>query len=106
VRKRYLAVRVIGEQPSSGKAILRAVWNAVLQLFGEYGASQTGLTLIEHNLEGRYTILRCFHRAVDMVRASIASITEIDGKPVALYVFRVSGTLRSIRRVCKEIKSD
>jgi len=89
---------VVGERPVGEADLIRAVWDAILRLFGEYGASQTGLTLIQYHQEEGLMILRCFHRSVDMVRASIASITEVSGVPVALHVLRVSGTLRSLRR--------
>jgi len=33
-----------------------------------------------------------------MVKASIASITEINGKPVAIHIVGVSGTLKALRK--------
>jgi len=74
-----------------------AVWDAVLQLFGEYGASQANLTLIEYDPQKSYAVMRCSNKALGMVRASVASITKIDDKPVAIHVLRVSGTLKSLR---------
>jgi ribonuclease P/MRP protein subunit POP5 len=87
----------IGEQ-----AFMDAVWNAVLQLFGEYGASQTNLILMRHNLKPNYAVLRCSHKALDMVKASLASITQANGKPVAIRVLGVSGTLKGLRRQLPE----
>jgi ribonuclease P/MRP protein subunit POP5 len=75
-----------------------AVWGAVLQLFGEYGASQTNLILMKHNLEPNYAILRCSHKAVDIVKASITTATRINDKPVALRVSGVSGTIKGLHR--------
>jgi len=72
--------------------------NAILKLFGEYGASQANLILIEYNQQKSSAILRCSHTTVEMVRASIASVTEINGKPVVIHVVGVSGTLRALRR--------
>jgi len=74
-----------------------AVWDAVLQLFGEYGASQAALTLVEYDPQKGYAVVRCSNKALEMVRASVASITKIDEKPVAMRVLRVSGTLKSLR---------
>jgi len=98
MRKRYLAFKVVSEQPVSKGNVADAVWNAVLQLFGEYGASQANLALIEYDQEKSWGIIRCSHRAVEMVRASIASVTEINEKPVAIHVLRVSGTLKALRQ--------
>jgi ribonuclease P/MRP protein subunit POP5 len=98
VRRRYLAIKVLSEQSISKREIVDAVWNAVLQLFGEYGASQTNLTFIEYNSEKSWGIVRCSHRALEMVRASVASVIEINGKPVAIDVLGVSGTLKALRK--------
>lgn len=98
VRRRYLAIKVLSEQSISKRDIVDVVWNAVLQLFGEYGASQTNLTFIEYNSEKSWGIVRCSHRALEMVRASVASVTEINGKPVAIDVLGVSGTLKALRK--------
>ncbi|NIR86895.1 hypothetical protein GWO13_04685 [Candidatus Bathyarchaeota archaeon] len=98
VRRRYLALRVLSEESVSKRDVVDAVWKAVLQLFGEYGASRTNLTFIEYNSERSWGIVRCSHKAVDMVRASVASLTEINGKPVAIDVLGVSGTLKALRK--------
>ncbi len=98
MRRRYLALRVLSEESVSKRDVVDAVWKAVLQLFGEYGASRTNLTFIEYNSERSWGIVRCSHKAVDMVRASVASLTEINGKPVAIDVLGVSGTLKALRK--------
>jgi len=98
VRRRYLALELDAEQTLHERDVADAIWGAVLQLFGEYGASRASLSLIEHNPQRGYAIVRCSLEALEMVRASIASITEIDGKPAALHVLMVSGTLKALRR--------
>jgi ribonuclease P/MRP protein subunit POP5 len=98
VRKRYLALKVVSEQPVNERVVMDAVWNSVLKLFGEYGASQANLSLIEHDLQRNYVVVRCFHTALERIRASIASITEINGKPAIIHVVGVSGTLKALRK--------
>jgi ribonuclease P/MRP protein subunit POP5 len=98
MRKRYLAFRVASEQSVRKRDVADAVWKAILQLFGEYGASQTHLTLVEYDQEKSLGIIRCSHRTVEMVRAAVASVTEIKEKPVTLHVLGVSGTLKALRR--------
>ena len=63
MRKRYLAFKVVSKQPVNKGDVADAVWNAVLRLFGEYGASQTNLALIEYDQEKSWGIIRCSHRA-------------------------------------------
>lgn len=95
VRRRYLALKTMSEQAINKWDLMNALWNAIHTLFGEYGASQVNLNIIEHN--SKITIIRCSHNALEMVRASIASITKINEKSVAIHVVRVSGTLKSLR---------
>ena len=98
VRRRYLALKVISDEPVNERPVMDAVWNAVLKLFGEYGASQANLRLMEADPQRNSVVVRCFHVALEMVRASIASITEINGKPAVIHVVGVSGTLRALRK--------
>ncbi len=98
VRKRYLALKVVSEQPVNERAVMDTVWNAVLKLFGEYGASQANLSLMRYDPKRNYAVVRCSHKALERVRASIASITEINGKPAVIHVTGVSGTLRALRK--------
>ena len=96
VRRRYLALKLVSDSSVSREDLTNAIWDAIIQLFGEYGASQTNLSLIRYNHEKDYAIVRCSHKALEMVKASIASITEIDGKPAAVHIKRVSGTLKAL----------
>jgi len=96
VRRRYLALKLVSDRSVSREDLMNTIWDDLIQLFGEYGASQTDLTLIRYNHERDYAIVRCSHKAVEMVKASIASITEINGKPAAVHVKRVSGTLKAL----------
>ncbi|MDH5390019.1 MAG: hypothetical protein OEX10_02570 [Candidatus Bathyarchaeota archaeon] len=98
MRRRYLALRVVSEQRVTERAVMDAVWNAVLKLFGEYGASQTNVSLIEYEPQRNYAVVRCSHTALERVRASVASVTEIDGKPAVIHVIGVSGTLKALRK--------
>lgn len=98
VRRRYLALKIDCEEPVEPKAVSDVVWNAFLRLFGEVGAGQAGLYMIEYDERKRFGVLRCSHKALPMVRAAIASITRIGGTPAAVHVIRVSGTLKALSR--------
>ncbi|MGQ9641684.1 MAG: Rpp14/Pop5 family protein [Candidatus Bathycorpusculaceae bacterium] len=98
VRRRYLALTIDSPEKFEAKEFMDAVWNAVLKLYGEYGASKTGLTLISYNEERRFVIIRTFHTAVEMIRAALASITRLADKPAAIHVVKVSGTLRALHK--------
>ncbi len=97
MRRRYLALKIEAVQEIDEKELKNTVWNAVMRLFGEYGASKMGLFFISYDATKNYAVLRCTNTALDMVRASLASITEINLKPAAIHVLGVSGTLKSLR---------
>jgi RNase P/RNase MRP subunit POP5 len=98
VRRRYLALRVDCEELLEPMVLSDAVWNAVLRFFGELGASQSGLYLVRFDGKTGVGVLRCFHTALPMVRAAVASITRIGNVKAAVHVVRVAGTLKAISR--------
>lgn len=98
MRRRYLALKIMsGERVNEGE-LVNSIWDAVYQLFGEYGASRVNLTLINHDSLSNCAVIRCSQKTLDMVRASIASITNIKEKKVAIQVVRVSGTLKALKK--------
>jgi ribonuclease P/MRP protein subunit POP5 len=98
VRRRYLALKVDYEEPLESMVLSEAIWNAVLRLFGEVGASQAGLYLVRFDEKTRTGVLRCSHTTLPMVRAAVASITSIGNAKAAVHVLRVSGTLKALSR--------
>lgn len=104
VRRRYLAVRAESVQSVDEEAVWNAIWDKVYQLFGEFGASQTALTMLYYDCKSKVLILRCSHKALDLTKAAITSVTEIDREPAALHVFGVSGTLKSLRKKISKLE--
>jgi len=101
LRRRYFAIKLETEEEIDRRKVVNAIWNAIYELFGDYGASKVGLATIEYKKKEKLLILRCYHKAVDMVRAAIAFITKIGDKPVAMHVIAVSGTIKALRRKIK-----
>ena len=97
-KRRYLALKIDSMERFNAKEFIDCVWNAILKLYGEYGASQTGLTLIDYDDERQLAVIRILHTALKMVRASIATITEISGKPASIHILTVSGTIKALNK--------
>jgi len=98
VKRRYLAFQIESLESLEKEEIRDAIWNSLIQLFGEYGASQSGLFLVEYDKQKKQAILRCSLKALSMVHASIASVIKIEDKPVGFHVLRISGTLRALNK--------
>jgi ribonuclease P/MRP protein subunit POP5 len=98
VRRRYLALKIDSNEKFESKEFMDTVWNNLLRLYGEYGASKAGLTLVDYDMEKGLAVIRAAHTEVEKVRAAIASVTEINTKPVAVHVLTISGSLKTLRR--------
>ena len=98
VKRRYLLLKIESAAPVEEGDLKDAVWNSVTKLFGEYGASQAGLFFVKYDRERKDVVLRCSLKALEMVHASIVSITRIRNEPTIVNVLRVSGTIRALSR--------
>jgi RNase P/RNase MRP subunit POP5 len=101
IKRRYLALEIDSVEAFGSRELMDVIWNAVSKLFGEYGASQAGLTLIDYDVERRLAVVRTAHTALNMVQAALASITSIQDKPAAVHVITVSGTIKTLYRRIK-----
>ena len=97
IKRRYLAVSIDSDGTLDSRDFMDAVWSAITRLFGEYGASKTGLSLIHYDPTKRLAILRTGHTTLEMVRTALASINKTGTKPVALHVLAVSGTIKALQ---------
>jgi RNase P/RNase MRP subunit POP5 len=84
------------------KEFMDAVWGAVTKLYGEYGASLTGLALIDYNAEKKTAVIRTALATVGVVRTSLASITSVANREVAVHVIAASGTIKALYEKLKE----
>jgi RNase P/RNase MRP subunit POP5 len=101
LRRRYLAVAIDSHDTVDSREFMDATWDAVTKLFGEYGASQAGLSLIDYDETKKLVVLRTWNKTLEMVRTALASTTHMGGKPVALHVLAVSGTIKAL---CKRLE--
>jgi RNase P/RNase MRP subunit POP5 len=96
VKRRYLALQLECETLPTEREFIDAVWAAVTKLYGEVGASTTGLSLINFDLNRKIAVIRTSLAALNIVKASVAVITGISGKEAAIHVLAVSGTLKAL----------
>jgi RNase P/RNase MRP subunit POP5 len=96
VKRRYLWLQLDADVLPEQRVFLDAVWRSVSQLYGEFGASQTSMALINYDMEGHSAVLRTSLVTVDMVRTALAALTRLDGKAVAVHVQAVSGTIKAL----------
>jgi len=95
-KRRYLALKLESDGMPSERELLDAIWASVSKLFGEAGASTTGLALISLEVEGKLAVLRCNLVSLPAVRASLAALTKVAGRDASVHVLVVSGTLKAL----------
>ena len=96
VKRRYLAVKLDCEVTPTEREFIDAVWAATARLYGEVGASQTSLSMIDFDAGRQIAVLKVSLATLNMLRASLASVTSVAGKPCSLRVLSVSGTLKAL----------
>ncbi len=96
VKRRYLALQIDCEVLPSEREFIDAVWGSVTRLFGEVGASMTGLALINFDAERKMAVVRVSLATLPMARASLAAITSVLGREASVHVLAVSGTLKAL----------
>jgi ribonuclease P/MRP protein subunit POP5 len=96
LKRRYLIVQVEGEIIPSEREFIDAMWATIAKLYGDVGASSSGLSLISFDAERGIGVLRVWLSAAPLVRASLATVTNIVGKAATVHVIGVSGTIKSL----------
>jgi len=99
VRRRYVVFNVVSDSMLNEKEVVREIWGELLALFGEVGVSYMELHVIEYDGQRGRGILRCTHKTVMDVCAGVTLISEIEGKPAAVNILGVSGSLRKAREI-------
>ena len=77
---------------------MSTIWGMIYQIYGEFGASQISMSMIQYDGDTKTLIVRCSLTGLEAARTAIATVTEIDKKPAALNVVGISGTLKALRK--------
>ena len=97
-RKRYIAFKVLDEEPHTKRAIFDAIIKSTLTLRTNHYPDKINLRLLEYDPQSGRGIMVCGHKMVDQVRQSISTMIKIADKPVAIRVMGVSGTIRRLHQ--------
>jgi ribonuclease P/MRP protein subunit POP5 len=97
-KRRYLALEIVLKQSLNDRAVLNEILATFFRLFGEYGLSKANIKLIKSIPEKQQLVIRCSNSMLEKVRAAIVSTLEVQGKPVAIHVVGISGTLKALAK--------
>ena len=96
IKRRYLELKVDSDGVPSRREFIDAVWGAITKLYGEHGASLTGLVVIDYNAKRKTAVVRISLAALNLVRSSLATIISIAVSKAAVHVLAVSGTIKAL----------
>ena len=96
VKRRYLAVQLECDSLPSEREFMDAIWASLTKLYGEVGASLTGLALINLDAQRKVYVVRCLLASLPVVRASVACVASVAGLQASVNVLAVSGTFKAL----------
>ena len=95
-KRRYLALQLECEGVPSERELMDALWASITKLYGEVGASLTGLSLIDFNATRKVVVIRVLLASLPSVRAGLAAVTSVAGLGASVHVLAVSGTIKAL----------
>ena len=96
-KKRYLVFEVLSNTKVEAQTAAKTLWNAVLGFVGELGAAKMGLIVLNDQYSKQKGIVKVAHNMVDELKASLALITSIEGRPATVRSITVSGNLNKAK---------
>ena len=98
-RERYIAFQIISEEPVTYSDLEAAIWNQLLDFYGEFGVSKTSMWLIKNlwNEKKQIGIIRCNNKSVSQIIAGIGLISRLGDIRAIFNVLAVSGTLKGLK---------
>ncbi|MCL2358865.1 MAG: Rpp14/Pop5 family protein [Nitrososphaerota archaeon] len=95
-KRRYLALQLECAGLPSEREFMDALWDSITKLYGEIGASLTGLSLIDFDSIHKVVVVRVSLASLPSMRASLATVTSVAGFEASVHVLSVSGTLKAL----------
>jgi len=94
--QRYLLIRFFTKDPISAETVKQTLFRSVEDMLGRLGSAEMNARLIAFEQTTGRAVFRCEAGCVEKMRAAVALITHVNGKPAAAMVTRSSGTIKSL----------
>jgi ribonuclease P/MRP protein subunit POP5 len=98
-KDRYIAFKIISEEPITYSDLESAIWNQLLDFYGEYGMSKTSMWLMKNLWDERNQtgIIKCNNKSVSQIIAGMGLISRLGDIRVIISILSVSGTLKGLK---------
>ena len=97
-KDRYISFKVISEEPITYSDLEQAIWNQLLDFYGEHGVSKLGMWLIKNlwNEKEQIGVIKCNNKSASQLIAGLGLISRLGDIRVIFKVLKVSGTLKGL----------
>ena len=91
--------QVISEYEITYSDLEAAIWNTLLDFFGERGMAQTSMWLIKNLYDdGKQAgVIRCNNKSVQKILAGLGFVTRFGDNRVTIKILKVSGTIKGLK---------
>jgi ribonuclease P/MRP protein subunit POP5 len=98
-RDRYISFQIISDEDVSYSDLESAVWDTMLDFFGESGVSKTSVWLIKnlYDEKKKTGAIKCNNKSVTQVIASLGLLSRLGDNRVLFKILKVSGTIKGLK---------
>ena len=96
-KKRYVEFELISDSALNEKDVSFAVWQTLLQNFGEFGVASIKPWLISFNAKTGKGIVRCAHDKTIELKAGLMFLKKVKNTKVVPKIVRVSGSIKKLK---------
>ena len=97
-KERYISFQVLSEESITYSDLESAIWNQLLDFYGEYGVSKTSMWLVKNlwDENDQVGVIRCNNLSVSQVVAGLGLISRLGDIRIILKILKISGTLKGL----------
>ena len=98
-KERYVSFKIISEHPVIYSDLEGAIWNTMMDFFGDLGTSTTSTWLIKNLYDDREQVgvIRCNHESVPAVLTALGLIERFGDTRVIVKILKISGTIKGLK---------
>lgn len=98
-RERYIKIKIISEEPIVYSDLEQAIWQTMLEFYGEFGVAQLSLRIIKnlYNEKTQEGVIQCNNKSTSRVIAGLGLITRLGESRIIFKIEKVSGTIKGLK---------
>ncbi|RLJ08000.1 MAG: hypothetical protein DRP16_02335 [Candidatus Aenigmatarchaeota archaeon] len=102
-KKHYVVFRLLSDEPVDFYEVKNAVWNGFFNWLGEEGVSKAYIKIFKNlwNPKTQTGFVSCVPKYVNSVKLALSLVHQIGDQRVIFQVIRVSGTIKSAKKIIK-----